>query len=74
MQNQTMRILAAAVIGSSLITLAGAQDSGEKMSPELKVLNRFVGQWDETVVLKPAAWTPEQSRQPAHANGFSMGT
>ena len=57
MQNRILGILAAAVIGTSFTSLAKAQD----MSPELKVLNRFVGEWEETVVLKPAAWTPEQS-------------
>jgi len=58
MQNRTMGILAVAVIGASL---AMAQEPGQKMSPELKVLNRFVGEWEETVVQNPAAWTPQQT-------------
>lgn len=61
MQHRPLAILAAALIGASLISLARAQDSGQKMSPELKVLNRFVGEWGETVVQKPSAWTPKQT-------------
>jgi hypothetical protein len=30
--------------------------------PELKVLEKFVGTWDCEVVVKPAAWTPKESR------------
>ena len=61
MQIRQMRMLSVATIGASLISLARAQDAGQKMSPELKVLNRFVGEWEETVLQKPAAWTPKRT-------------
>ena len=47
-----------AVFGST--TIGQADEAGEK-SPELQVLDRYVGTWDETVVIKPALWTPEKT-------------
>jgi len=47
-----------AVFGST--TIRHADEAGAK-SPELQVLNRYVGTWDETVVIKPALWTPEKT-------------
>jgi hypothetical protein len=32
-----------------------------QQSPELKVLQRFVGSWEWEVVLQPAEWTPEKT-------------
>jgi len=61
MQNRTTVILTAAVIGASLISMAQAQETAPKKSAELKVLDRFVGTWEETVVSKPALWTPERT-------------
>ena len=61
MQNRTTVILVAAVIGVSIISLAEAQDTAQKKSPELNVLDRYVSIWEETVVSKPALWTPERT-------------
>ncbi len=47
-----------AFFGSTTIGHAG--EAGAK-SPELQVLDRYVGTWDETVVTKPALWTPEKT-------------
>ncbi len=38
-------------------------DEGPPKPPELKVLERFVGTWDCTVVIKPAVWTPKEKRE-----------
>ncbi len=38
---------------------ADAQNNAAQ-SPEMKVLDRYVGSWEETVVNNPAAWTPEK--------------
>ena len=40
-----------------------AQDTAdaEARSPELQVLERFVGSWEETVDLKPAGWVPQRA-------------
>ena len=32
-----------------------------QQSPELKVLQRFIGSWEQQVVSKPAEWTPEKT-------------
>jgi hypothetical protein len=61
MRRRATAALAAAVFGACLMPLARAQDTAPKKSPELEVLNRFIGEWEETVVLKPAAWTPERT-------------
>ena len=47
-----------AVFGS---TVFGHADEPGAKSPELQVLDRYVGTWDETVVVKPALWTPEMT-------------
>jgi len=31
-----------------------------QQSPELKVLQRFIGSWEQQVVSKPAQWTPQK--------------
>ena len=36
-------------------------DEPTAMSAELKVLDRYVGSWEETNVVKPALWTPERA-------------
>jgi hypothetical protein len=48
------------------ISARGQQDveraaAGEVRSPELEVLDWFVGSWEETVELKPAGWVPERT-------------
>ena len=50
-----------AIIGTSLISVAQAQDTAPKKSPELQVLDRYVGSWEETAIAKPALWTPERT-------------
>ncbi len=47
-----------AVFGSTTI---GHADEAAAKSSELQVLDRYVGTWDETVVIKPALWTPEKT-------------
>jgi hypothetical protein len=49
-----------AVSGVILSSSALAQDSKAK-SAELQVLDRYVGTWEETVIAKPALWTPERT-------------
>ena len=49
-----------AVSGVILSSAALAQDSKAK-SADLQVLDRYVGTWDETVIAKPAVWTPERT-------------
>ncbi len=61
MQNRTTVILTSMVIGASLISVAKAQDTALKKSSELQVLDRYVGSWEETVISKPALWTPERT-------------
>ena len=39
---------------------ARGEDPKEK-SAELQVLERYVGSWEETAVVKPALWTPERA-------------
>ncbi len=36
------------------------QATTTEQSPELKVLQRFIGSWEQQVVSKPAEWTPEK--------------
>jgi hypothetical protein len=59
------RITTALVLSSLMLILASAwaqdQNSDPKQSPELQVLQRFIGSWEETVEQKRAAWTPEPS-------------
>ena len=47
-----------AILGT---TAVGHADGPGAKSPELQVLDRYVGTWDETVVIKPAQWTPEKT-------------
>lgn len=54
MQNRTTGILTAAVIGVSFISMAQVQDTAPKKSPELNVLNQFVGEWKAETVVKSA--------------------
>ena len=51
-------VAAVAVISSSTI---GHADEPSAKPPELQVLDRYVGTWDEIVEFKPAVWTPEKS-------------
>jgi hypothetical protein len=32
-----------------------------QQSPELKVLQQFIGSWEQQIVAKPAEWTPEKT-------------
>lgn len=50
-----------AVVAVFGITPTGHADEPNAKSPELQVLDRYVGTWDETVVIKPALWTPEKT-------------
>ena len=40
----------------------GHADEPSAKPPEFQVLDRYVGTWDETVVFKPAIWTPEKTK------------
>ena len=60
MQNRTT-VFAVVIIVTSLVSATRAQDSALEKSPELKVLNRYVGSWEETAIAKPALWTPERT-------------
>jgi hypothetical protein len=51
-------VAVAAILGT---TAVGYADGPGAKSPELQVLDRYVGTWDETVVIKPAQWTPEKT-------------
>ena len=53
-------ILVAFVAAFGSTTIGHADEAGAK-SPEFQVLDRYVGTWDETVVIKPALWTPEKT-------------
>ncbi len=49
----------------ALIVILGSKaaaqaDGPQAKSAELQVLDRYVGSWEETVVIKPALWTPER--------------
>lgn len=35
--------------------------TSEKTSAELQVLERYIGTWHETVISKPALWTPKET-------------
>lgn len=63
--NIRTRFVAAVALSAILVILvpafAQAQQAGGKRSPELQVLERFIGSWEETIELKRAAWTPEPS-------------
>jgi hypothetical protein len=52
------------VIG--LVVVLGNTISAQEIDPkaksaELQVLDRYVGSWEETLVVKPALWTPERA-------------
>lgn len=51
-------VIVITVLGSTTI---GHADEPSAKSSELQVLDRYVGTWDETVVFKPAIWTPEKT-------------
>ena len=68
--NKPLRIAALVVLSlcpsGSQTAAVGQEDvaanrttASETRSPELQVLERFVGSWQETVQQKPAAWTPK---------------
>jgi hypothetical protein len=57
--------MAAAVIVTSIISLAQAQDTAPKKSPELKVLDRYVGTWLHEATLLPSKSTPEKTTRRA---------
>ena len=61
MQSRTTRLFAVTLIGTSLVSLAQSQETASEKSPELSVLNRYVGSWEETATSKPAVWTPKQT-------------
>src|SRR4051794_38096428 len=50
-----------------LVALAAAPaaraDDPPARSPELKVLDRYVGSWDETLTHKPSEWMPQAATQ-----------
>lgn len=50
-----------AVVTVLICTTIGHADEPGAKSTELQVLDRCVGTWDETVVFKPAVWTPEKT-------------
>jgi hypothetical protein len=52
------RFAAALVTGLILVTPAGGQDAPPKHDI-LKVLERFVGTWEDQITLKQSPWTPE---------------
>ena len=56
-----MKLFAITLVALTAATFSGivTADDAVTRSPELQVLARYVGQWEETVVQKPAAWTPE---------------
>lgn len=56
-----MKPVCIAVAVLSLAVNATFLSAEEEKSPELQVLDRFVGKWKETVVMNPAAWTPERT-------------
>lgn len=50
----------------ALVTVLGSTttahaDEPKAKSPELQVLDRYVGSWEESTVIKPALWTPERT-------------
>lgn len=51
-------VVLAVVLGSTATTRA---DEPKAKSAELQVLDRYVGSWEETNILKPAVWTPERA-------------
>src|SRR5262249_23682859 len=53
------RMIPIAVLAVSLPPAAATGQEPAGQSPELKVLNGFVGTWDEVVTQKPAEWTPK---------------
>jgi len=59
-----LRIAAVSLASLQVILISGfacAQTPKAVKSPELQVLERFIGSWEETVEQKRAAWTPEPS-------------
>ena len=58
-----MRSTASITLSAILLMLASGLAQAQKPevnpSPEIKVLDRFIGVWEETVEHKRAAWTPE---------------
>lgn len=42
-------------------TISARGDEPKEKSAELQVLDRYVGFWEETSVVKPALWTPERA-------------
>jgi len=63
--NTRVKAFTAVALAPLLLTLVSAFAQEQKplpnQSPELQVLQRFIGSWEETVELKRAAWTPEPS-------------
>ena len=43
------------------IAAAAQADDPKAESAELRILDRYVGSWEETTVAKPALWTPERA-------------
>jgi hypothetical protein len=64
MRNRTTGILAASVIGASIISLAQDRTPKEE-SAELEVLNRYVGTWRHEAALLPSKSTPQGTTQRA---------
>jgi len=68
--NITTTVLAAV----SVILLSGLRGEAQEattiqQSPELKVLQQFIGSWEQQVVSKPAEWTPEKTTMTLTSKG-----
>lgn len=65
-KHAAVRGLWAVVLGVLVLSASGrAQDKDKEPVPppkpaELKILNRFLGNWDTEVVSKPAEWSPKE--------------
>jgi Protein of unknown function (DUF1579) len=61
--SETIKTRQPAEVGvKTLAEWSKQKNPDEKLPPELKVLERFVGSWDTVAISKPAVWTPKEVR------------